>query len=85
VACLGVLVALAVRPEADLVEVLELAGRGLALQRLEEVVVDVDVVERVRLVAEVTCVGLSVGLASYLQVQVREGGWAYLEKVQIAS
>jgi hypothetical protein len=35
----------AIRPETDLVEVLELAGRRVGLQGLEQVVVDVDVVE----------------------------------------
>lgn len=41
------LVTLAVRPQTDLVEVLELLGGGSALQSLEEVVVDVDVLGEV--------------------------------------
>jgi hypothetical protein len=44
---LVVFVALAVRPETDLVEVLEVLGRGGALERVEEVVVDLDVIGEV--------------------------------------
>lgn len=38
------LLALAVRPQTDLVEVLELLGRGSASQGVEEVVVDIELV-----------------------------------------
>lgn len=58
-----VLVALAVRPETDLVEILELLGRGGALEGLEELRVGLDVVREfiedvVRVGVEGACVGL---------------------------
>lgn len=58
-----VLVALAVRPQTDLVEVLELLGGGGALEGLEELGVGLDVVwevveDVVRIGVEGACVGL---------------------------
>jgi hypothetical protein len=60
------LLALAVRPQTDLVEVLEFLGRGGAGQGVEEVVVDVEFValvlgfveDTLRVGCEVTCVCL---------------------------
>lgn len=56
-------VALAVAPESDLVEVLELFGLGCTLQRLEQVVVDVDIIRKmindiIWIVIEILCVRL---------------------------
>jgi hypothetical protein len=82
---LVIFVTLAVRPKTDLVKVLELAGFGIGLQRLEKVVVDVDIVEdRLGIGGE----GAGIGLVHVMLVRcwyfARLGIFkAYLEEVQI--
>lgn len=77
---LFVLVAFAVGPEADLIKVFEVTGRGFLLEGLEELVVDVDFVEDVLLLAEFGCVGLRGVLALLSQCGVGKAALLTLKK-----
>lgn len=83
------LLAFAVRPQADLVEVLEILGRGGAGQRFEQVVVDLELVglvsdlveDGLRVGGEITCVCLWTLLVGDVGVGRR---WlTCLEEIQI--